>query len=218
MKNVQVWLITGPGGSRIDFVSGWLGCLPNFVNNWWSINPTTGQSVGHMRNTKTLDSDANRTLEDCLGSFLTFDKNSNLIYVGSCHGFHLTKQLANLDFAQVFYINTRNADPKLIAWESFVKTHLSNTGLFDFDTEISQIEFIIKNASLNQEFTPQYKDSIILDYNRLFTPGGSKYLCEIANIKVLDKYHKFYDSNLEWSSSPLEIVARGKTWRYSDYF
>ena len=42
---VKSLLVIGPGGARMDFVAGWLGKLPNFIDVNWTINPVTGHST-----------------------------------------------------------------------------------------------------------------------------------------------------------------------------
>jgi len=215
MKEIQVWIITGPGGSRIDFIAGWLGCLPNFVNNWWGIDPLTGQSVGNMRALKRLDSDPNAELSHFFPEHVTFKKDAELTYAGSCHGYHLNTQISNLDFVKVFYIDTKKADPNKLAWEFFAKTYLSRSPLSEIPDLKRINQGVIKNTI---DTNIKFNNSIVLDYTKLFVPGGSRYLCDVTNITVSDRYHAYYDTCLFWADTPMEIEAHGKTWRYVDYF
>ena len=51
----KVILVAGSGGARMDFVAGWLGILPQFLDGEWRIDPLTGLSHGFMMYTKLLD-------------------------------------------------------------------------------------------------------------------------------------------------------------------
>jgi hypothetical protein len=219
MKTIQVWIITGTGGSRIDFIAGWLGCLPNFVNNWWGVDPATGQSVGNMRILKGLDSNPASEISDFFPDDVSYSKDADLIFAGSCHGRYLNSQLTNLDFVKVFYIDVQHADLNKLIWDFFVKTRLSRAPINECrDVEPFFNQNIKKNiiASINHQ--PTFDNSIILDYTKLFVAGGSRYLSDMINITVDDKYHTHYDNCLLYATSPLEIEVNGKVWRYSDYF
>jgi len=217
MINAQCWLVTGSGGSRIDFVAGWLGTLPGFVNNHWSIDATTGQSIGEMRLAKQLDYEVNYSVRNCLrdlGFNLTND--ADLIYVGTCHGKYLQDQIQN-DTVKILYIDIDGVDYKKICWEGLAKTYLTRPSINakeDVDTDqIKQLFSKVRN--LNCPPTPS---ALILDYTKLFQPGGSRYLCDCLQLTVDNRYHEYYDSQLVWADTPKEISALGQIWRYSDYF
>jgi hypothetical protein len=71
-------------------------------------------------------------------------------------------------------------------------------------------------------FGPQKDNSFLpaidLEYNKMFVPGGSKYVSDKLNINVDQCYHVLWDSNLLLSTSCNEYFRFNKVWRYSDFF
>jgi len=218
MINTKCWIVTGTGGSRIDFVAGWLGTLPGFVNNNWGVDPTTGQSTGEMRMFKQLDYAPDYAVRTCLRDFGDFEltHDADLTYVGACHGRYLNLQIQN-DPIKILYINIAGADLNKIAWEFLVKTYLSTPTIRQQSFSIDAIEEKIKNFKLSSGYKP-HATSTVLDYSKLFQPGGSRYLCNCLQLVVDNRYHEFYSNQLTWADTPREISALGRTWRYSDYF
>jgi hypothetical protein len=220
MINIDCYLVSGPGGSRIDFVAGWLGTLPGFINNHWGIDPTTGQSTGEMRLVKELDNDPSLKLHkhitDVFQNRCQLSSDPILTYAGSCHGWHLDKQIDIDDNVKVIYIDINNADLNKIKWEFFVKTYLSRPQINNLDT----LDSILKEPIFDQreKYYPLFKNSIVLDYNLLFCIDGSRYLCDLIGLDVVDQYHEFYNFNLLWADAPREISARGSLWKFKDYF
>lgn len=220
MIKVQPWLVTGVGGSRIDFIAGWLSCLPGFVNNHWSIDPHTGQSVGEMRLMKSLDYDPISLKEhlERIGRFAMADDHT-IKFCGSVHGYNLERQIADDDNAVVLYIKVPDHRLSKVHWEFCVKTYLTNKFIGNIHdlTDAAFIERKIAEAKRSKAHEPHPK-AHILDYEQLFVHSGSRYLCAEMGIEAPDRLHDFYDDMLKWADSPLEIEAYGKVWRFSDYF
>lgn len=221
MTQVQPWLVTGIGGSRIDFVAGWLGCLPGFINNNWSIDPNTGQSIGEMRLFKILDQEP-LTLAEHLKNIgnLEISDAPTLKICGSLHGFKIQTQINDTDNVVIIYIRVSEKSYTKIGWEYCVKTlltrqHIGQIGRTSSVAEVEQSLDYYKNFKLRLKPHPK---AIILDYDKLFVQGGSRYLADTLGLVAADRLHDYYDAMLEWADSPLEVEALGKVWRYSDYF
>ena len=237
--NVKSLLITGIGGTRIDFVAGWLGQLPKFVDTNWSIDPATGWSKGDINLTKCLDKDQSLNLIDCLGQYqfkLTNDAEYTL--ATTCHGIHLDNQLTNCKFDayQIAYINFNEADQDQILWNFLVKTYLTekrnrssisqnfqynidHQGDLSDDIKVQKIINIFKNVKKYMaNVNPAKSTQIILDYDQLFVPGGSRYLTEQLKITTTgDRHHLFWDMVLPIIDSPDEIYQFGYLWKKSDF-
>lgn len=207
-------LVTGAGGTRIDFIAGWLGTLPGFINNKWSINPVTGASFSDSCLTKQIDYEPNTTVEKYMKEQfeVEIDPTASHTFCGSLHGFGLHARLENSSAVKIIHIAFDDSSWHKINWDFFVKTYLTTPSLRHYSNSPNEIKF-----------TPMYRiarhpDSIVVDYEKLFVPGGSRYLCDKLEITVPDKHHEFYNDMLKWADSPLEIEAHGKVWKFSDYF
>lgn len=243
MTNIQLKLIIGPGGSRIDFIAGWLGTLPNFIDNWWSIHPITGMSSG-MFHTKMLDRgiDLDVILKE---QNLSLDQTSDLYWASSCHGYKFTTDqldlLSNHKSVKLYYIDVLNSDLSTIQWEFIVKTYFTkrNTTFFlntrrewlidetinlplDQITDGDRIEAAKKIMST---YYPSSDDQFLLnskviklDYRQLFQPGGSYYLCDTLNVIAHARQHEYWNHMLKFVASPPKVNVWGETWRKSDYF
>jgi hypothetical protein len=220
MIDANCWLITGPGGSRIDFVAGWLGTLPGFINTRWSICPYTGLSRSDANLTKELDYRPEVTLSTALSNINVVE--SALTYVGVCHGRHLNQQVDVP--ARIFSIVVDDANWKKVNWEFVIKTYFTEiptlTLLQNPPSGISNEEkLLIVNQRLSAPTNhhPTINNSIPLEYKELFKPGGSRYLCNILGLEVNDCYHDFYQAMLPVANSLPEYHYLGKLWRFSDY-
>ena len=128
MIPIKLKLVTGLGGSRMDFVAGWLGTLPGWINNQWQVDPVTGQSNGYMRFTKAIDSmqtDLTTLLAD---HQLQLSQNNQYNWAGACHGFGV-KRNNLLPFIEEGTVELLNivVEPKYlneIVWNFIVKTFL----------------------------------------------------------------------------------------------
>jgi hypothetical protein len=226
MIDARCCLVTGHGGARMDFIAGWLGCLPGFIDNNWSINPITGASKGDQQQIKNLDTDKHINLSNCLNDNLNINlsANSSICYAGSLHGWHLAQQIQDYNGVQILYIDISKADRDKISWEFFVKTYLCKKDrftLYNTADKNPNLDLHVTNINKQASITLPRVDvekTMFLDYTQLFVEDGSRYLTEILGIVVDDVLHDFYNSNLNYANSPNEINCQGRVWRRSDYF
>lgn len=227
---VKSLLVIGPGGARMDFVAGWLGKLPNFIDVNWSINPVTGHSTSVANITKVLDSDPRLSLPDILkNNKYELDKDAKYTLVGTCHGVHLRTQLESIDPAsyQVLVIDPSDDLFDKIQWEFFIKTYLTEFKTHwailtdqqfcvERDKVLANNPFNEKNKTFNRDYYPL--NHIKCDYSILFVPGGSRYLIDQLGLGEIDiRHHKFWDSMLDISTSPKKIYRFDRWWIYNGY-
>jgi hypothetical protein len=261
IKIKKVYIILGIGGSRKDFLTGWLGTLPNFINTRWFVDLATGVSVSDVSFIKEIDALPELTLKDMLARKNIFFDNddSNLNIAVGFHGLSIENSLRDLDDSQYEIINI-DVNPEMmerIFWEQFVKNFLKyNRTLQDLEdndllnkyiltyvhpvenpfelTNEEQIE-IIKNLypkfNTNDTGWEEKMKSMIhwckqldkiktmhrVNYNDLFTPGGSKTLCDTIGFTVPEVNHRFWDAMIPFAESPTEIDFIGHIWKKSDH-
>jgi hypothetical protein len=223
-------------------VCGWAGLLPNVLNNWWGLDPITGLSLCSVE-TKMLDFGS--SLDDVLKKQnLSLDANSNLFHVAPCHGYNLDlsqlTQLINSGVLQLYVVDVTHADKSTIAWECLVKTYLSqrNTIFFEethrswlIDSEIDLPHAEITNqhridavADLSQKISVatvkkflNSPDITVLDYTKLFAPGGSYYFCDQLDFSAPEICHNFWNQMLPFACSPDSINVWGHAWTKKDF-
>jgi hypothetical protein len=229
----------------MDFVAGWLGTLPGFVDSRWSIDIGTGLSLGDTYVTKALDnpnSDINRIMYH---PGMCLDKDADLIWTGSCHGFMLSrlKSLNELGQVDIVYIDLTGADIDSIYWEFLAKTFLTkrrhisdclNQNFWVIDRNIinkekqlisdqDRIEKFIQLSKRKNQITQQI-NNIKLDgikhtnllYTDLFQPTGSYYLLDQLRLVASERHHELWQSALKLSTTPDQVEAWGKLWIKSD--
>ena len=240
----KIILIAGSGGARMDFVAGWLGILPQFLDGEWRIDPLTGLSHGFMMYTKLLDHLEINSFPDFFKEFFTINPAAELCYAGSLHG-HKPKNIQDAidsKHAELLLIDTSTAHPSHLGWEFIVKTYLAQLKTrYAFETnttwqidrtinklDITNLDRIrtvkqhLHNIKKGQPYinsTPALIPHKKVDYNLLFQPGGSKYLCNTLCLSdVNERYHNFWDCQLPLSISPDSLVVWGESWNKADYF
>jgi sarcosine oxidase delta subunit len=241
MINTRAVITTGIRGARIDFVAGWLGTLPTFVDSQWRIDPETGRSFGIVniiRDADKFDIKVDNILKD-FGFQLDLSSNVNLSV--SCHGRRLENNIINQQAVTIIRVNTTKADPKKIYWEFLVKTYLTkerwkhahDVGQFyQVDQELINKELEITDTNrqkfllsrINNYFSD--KDPgltglsfIDINYDELFQPGGSKNLVNRLGLDTAtEQHHRLWDANLQFAESPTTIERFGKVWQKQDYF
>jgi hypothetical protein len=127
---IKLTIVSGIPGARTDFVAGWLGTLPNFIDNYWYINPETGQSNGRMRLTKQFRPGID--IDEVLSNHrYRLTQSANLTFAGAWHPWHNAK-VEKLDtYINEGSINLCHIDVELectakVYWENRVKTGLSS--------------------------------------------------------------------------------------------
>jgi hypothetical protein len=244
MIGVQLILTVGIPGSRLDFVSGWLGTLPEFVDAQWYLDPKTGRSFTNANSLRLVDNIdyGIETLSRVL-SFEDFELNSKSTIKLSqgCHARTLSTKFKPDDIPaiKVVRIDTDGADRKKIFWEYLVKTYMSQQRwpqAFQ-DSQINHVDKLLRDAGVEvndsnrvncieniikrdfwMEPTPVVNglSCVTIAYDTLFTTDGSKELCKQLDIEVDECYHQLWRNNLTMANSPSTITKFGKTWNYND--
>ena len=245
LKIKKVILIAGEPGARMDFVAGWLGTLPQFLDNEWHMDPLTGQSYGFMRHTKMLDVKKIDSFSNLFKGHFIIDPAAELCYAGSLHVSlpDNIQDAVNSGQAELLIIDTSAVRVSNIHWECTVKTLLSQLKTreainswnrpWQVDRTINKIgitnldRISLVKQELRKEITTYYSNNMPVpdmphkkvDYNLLFQPGGSKYLCStLSLLDVNERYHNFWDQQILLSKSPDSLTVWGETWNKADYF
>jgi hypothetical protein len=127
---IKITMISGQPGARTDFVAGWLGTMPEFVDNFWYIDPETGQSNGKMRMTKQFKPGSD--IDDVLSNHgYKLSQKSNLTFAGAWHPWHNAKiekldLYVNSGLINLFHIDVEPECVAKVFWENKVKTGLSS--------------------------------------------------------------------------------------------
>jgi hypothetical protein len=153
-------------------------------------------------------------------------------------------QLCDTGAVDVYYIDIRNVDYSVIHWEFIVKTYLTkhntisdilNHRVWKIDGYINQpLEDITDNhriLAVKQQFAHHHiddklmledkflnnKNVTVLDYQKLFRPGGSMYLCDKMKLSADAAHHMMWDTMLLIANSRESINAFGYTWNKQDF-
>ena len=247
MKKFKLFLLTYTGGARGDFILGWLGHLDHFRMRKWSLDPFTGRSYANYMG-KFLDSVENqhRSIDDYLKDYgILLDGNSKDFIALGCHGRNLQHQLSAINANDItlmrLYFN--ESKQKEVHWNFLVKTHFTEfiscpDERYDIDhillergivSDSSEITEEIRRTALEEVISKRHNcgycemkeyhiPTIDLDYEKVFRPGGSRYLTDRLGLKAHERHHLHWDSMLPLSDAPLEFEKFGKIWRFSDYF
>lgn len=246
MLKTKLILVVGVPGARMDFVAGWLSLLPNFVNMNWGLDPVTRQSYGDMRFAKMLD--YGQSFDDVWPGQFQLSAAADLYITGTGHGTNLSQLQDKMASGQVktVIINTSGPDVnvKKIKWEFIVKTYLSqnkvsyhqayrkNTWMIDDlidklpehvnnKDRVAKVEELLRNP-MGDTFTAQTScpGAINLDYNLVFQPNGSRYLCDQLELGISSNspYHDHWNHMLPLADTPSEVDVWERIWRYNNYF
>lgn len=232
MTPIKILGICGAGGLRMDFIAGWLGKLPKFIESQWHINPITRQSQSITSNVLFLDRDFD--LEAVLETSYHYklDPAADLQYATKLHALNDRYRylLANKSIKVYNLVADSTVDISQVTWEFFIKTYgkysyqqwhidtLINQPIITDQDRINQLDKLLTNKSVVDTWYNKSTEYPVLEYSKLFVPGGSQYLCDIIDIKVVDDYHKFWNAMLELADTPSEVTLWGKRWRKQDYF
>jgi len=241
--NIGLYLCTGIGGARHGFLAGWLGTLPNFIDNQWRIDLETGHSDGYMNIAKDIECGMsfNQFLNN--RSFVLSDR-ADLFMAGQLHGHALIPYHEDIDYncVRVLNVDVTHADPAQVQWDFLVKTYLrkdrakqnyeENAVQWNIDKSINQLVVTDQDrvekfkllATRMAQSRPQdpMLDSqlkfVNLDYEQLFQMGGTRYLCDQLNISVDQKYHDYWNQQLPWARSRNTLTVWNTVWNKSDFF
>lgn len=233
MVPINLTIVVARPGARGDFLAGWLGCLPGYVDNQWRIDIPTGRSFGLMSCFKELDSvDYGINTLDQLLSYRNYILGeSSWTFAMSCHGYKIENKIRSLTNIKIVQITTSIQDKAVIDWEYIAKTYFSQER---FESSLQQNQFYnvdkvnhndtIEFIKQQTKITRTYADynlplaCIQVSYQDLFKPGGSYYLCKQLNLDVADDYHKYWDTQLNLSTSKLSYDAFGYNWNINNYW
>jgi hypothetical protein len=241
---IKLVLVAGPGGARMDFVSGWLGKLPNFIDTKWYIDSSTGLSLGDMHFIKSIDSSDSDIGEVVNNHKAQLDINAKLQWAGSCHGtqFEKYREKINSGLFKLLIINTDSVSLEVknkIQWEFFAKTYLScrktitnyfNNTNWTVDnqinkrdvtdvTRVNQLKKMYTNSKMSVEtiVVPPGIEFVTAEYDKLFVAGGSEYLCNILGLSASERNHKLWNTMLEFADTPDSVYAFDITWTKSEF-
>lgn len=225
MTPVKLLLIVGENGSRIDYVSGWLGTLPNSINNHWTINVNTGHSQGYQGTFKRLDQPGYSCQEILRNNNMVLGNESETWVVGACHNINDSSviELVQQGLVKIAVINTDAISRDVIAWEFLIKGHLSiGTNLLpDLNTHqerIAAAELMLDfRCSPTSRIDYSYLPAVNLDYQLLFGSEGSRYLCNQLELSASDRHHDFWNAMLPFTTVPDSVERWSKIWRRSEY-
>ncbi len=235
---MKLWFVAAPGGARGDFVAGWLGLLPGFLDNQWHIDLETGLSIGDMGRLRAIDH--GQSLDQCLQEHqLELCHQADIIWSVALHGYKLQlkdfQQHIKNKSIQFLSIETDQADHDKIRWEFFIKTYLSTRRslswvqrkkswvIDDSPTQdivsnhdrIEKIKTLIGGRQQNCLSTRSLsKDvpAISLQYTKLFERNGSRYLCDQLELSCSDHYHDYWNDMLPKADSPDTVTVWKQEW------
>jgi hypothetical protein len=126
-----------------------------------------------------------------------------------------------------------------IQWEFFAKTYLScrktitnyfnhknwnidnqidKTDITDF-TRVEQLKKMLlpDETSVSTTIVPPGIEFVTAEYDKLFVPGGSEYLCNLLALSASERDHKLWDTMLDFSNTPDSVYAFDITWTKSEF-
>lgn len=231
MFPIKLVVFVGIPGARADFIAGWLGKLPSFVESSWSFDPVTGQSITLTQHTLTLDHPDN--LPSFLDSHRYFlSPDAALTYPTKVHS--VSDECRNsIDPTTTTLIDIDLSDSDLtkITWEGTIKTmtrlHRLDEPRWVIDqfinksviTDIDRIDYlnVLLKASLSNKpnVVPAVQPSIM--FNKVFKKGGSRYVASLLGLVVDDIYHSYWDYMLPLAETPASVTFWGHTFKLDDY-
>lgn len=204
MKSINCWLVIYPGGARGDFVAGWMGTLDTFIDSAWHIDVRTGKSTLDIDWFKVLTQNPRLHADDILAQYgLRADPRAQYSIAG---GFHAdprgnTAAQINANY-NVVAIDPATVDFELADREYALKTNTTIDR--SLDSYMQGTAFVTRTdahvpitpVQRFKEIYAQLDTAVQLNYNKLFVPGGSKYLCAQTGLQASKQHHSLWDTNL----------------------
>lgn len=228
MVPINLTIVVARPGARGDFLAGWLGMLPGFVDNQWRIDIPTGRSFGLMSCFKEIDSIdyGNNTLNQLLGYRNYRLGTSPWTFAISCHGYNLADKIIVSENVNIIQITTDVCNKAVIDWEYIAKTYFCQER---YESSIQQNMFYnvdknnvdIKKCAIETRKTVDLElgvPCVQVAYKELFQPGGSYYLCDRLGVQVNEEYHQYWDTQLNFAKSKLSYDIFGKIWTINNYW
>lgn len=230
MHPIKLLVFVGAPGARADFIAGWVGKLPNFVESSWSFNPVTRQSITSTQHTLCLD------YPEQLTSFLNdhqyvLDANSPLTYATKVHQVsNECSQIIDSKTVNLIPINLEGVDSNIIHWESLIKTlgraHRLHTASWVIDQwidkdhisdedRISYLDQHLKTRFQEKRQLPIYNNG--LKYIEIFKKGGSYLIADAIGVSASKEYHQYWDYMLPMAETPHSVILWGHEFKLSEY-
>jgi hypothetical protein len=225
-------------GSRGDFVAGWLGCLPDYVDNNWTIDPATGKSMSDATYFKLFPKQPVQTLQEFVREW-GFDlaSRTNNRIVAATHHDHIADLIPSelRAITRLITITVKNVDLDWLAWEHYVKQYLCSYPMPDGTVHIIDrllpphlrhddarlglaLDIFHKGRPKGvREHAGCANADVILDYAEILVKGGSRILCELLTLPAEQQHHELWDLSIDAAKSPDEISVWGHVFRFSDF-
>lgn len=230
MTPIKLVIVKFAAGTRGDFVAGWLGKLPKFVESYWSFNPISGQSVSMNQHKLYLDSNTGLT---------TFLKDMRFVLDPAAEYSYATgvkyispyfETIVNHPAIQILKISVNDADVGQLNWECIIKVNtrynfgegwyidrvINKSEISDSD-RVDALHKILSTTMSDTEPTRLRNYLTGIEYNDLFQPGGSYHVTNALGINVDAKYHDYWDYMLPLAQTPDEVSIWGHVFRKKDY-
>lgn len=236
--NTRLRIVVARPGARGDFVAGWLGTLPNSIDTLWRIDIETGRSLGLMTCFKHIDTE--QPDPECLDRVLAsrnykIDSTAKWVFNMACHGYELEKKIDRPQLVEILQITDSSHQDK-INWEYTVKTWFSNdrqehnvrdnefnqadrtcAGMTDYEQQQLIKQFSRSCAAVNVDQTLSGLTVTKVEYDKLFRPGGSRYLARSLGIDCDNQYHVLWNTQLYFADSRQSYNRFGTTWTQRNY-
>ncbi len=235
MLAIKLLIFVSAPGARGDFIIGWLGKLPEFIESFWSFEPSTGQSLASNQHVLELNN-ANDITNFLESKQYTLDPNARFTYATKVHSISsICKDSIDHNTVKIIQVDSYDADIKKILWEGIIKTNarfhrgageiptwiidrcINKSSITDID-RITTLDYLLRKAS--QTMTIKMVDPLLpaIKYNDLFKPQGSVFLADFLDISVDAVYHHYWNCMLPWADTPKEITLWGHNFQFKDYF
>lgn len=237
---IKLTIIASQGGARGDFLAGWLGTLPEYMENYWTLDCETGQSFTNAKFLKDFQPESmGSDIETFLAGYkLVLDTDSKINVSGTSHRADILDFFPENKKSCIKLVFIRVPKSKIIeiSWNFFVKTFFTkhrNYGNLDHvvygidhllgdqppitdQKRLCYIKNFLSHLHYPKTFDPPAA-GIVLDYEEIFRPGGSRVVAENLSLTCSENHHRLWDKNLEFSSSPLEIERFGQIFKFQDF-
>jgi hypothetical protein len=241
---IRFYIVQATGGARGDFLAGWLGSLPEFLNSNWTIDWETGQSFTQAKFLKCFHQGSlvTKNLRGFLESYqYVLDQNHDFLVAGTTHDASIANYVDPAQRDLVTILSIQLSQQRLIqsAWEFFVKTfltkhrydfafynhitygvdhYLRDQGIMANDHErLKCIDQYLQNINLACLQASSVRCDYVFNYDELFVPEGSRHLVSQLDLRCSEKHHEQWNQNLKFAQSPQEIERFGRTFKFSEF-
>lgn len=242
---VQFYIVQSCGGAKGDFLAGWLGSLPQFLDSSWTIDWETGQSFTMAKFFKDFGQD-NSPIKN-VRNFLhqnryTLHQEHDFLLAGTTHDPHIARYVSADHRSLVRILSIKVSHERLaeVAWNFFVKTFLTkhrytcafeNGITYGVDHYLQAQGISVCNDRVRLDCIDRYLQNIdlaefsyhanqydyLFDYDKLFSPDGSRHLVRGLGLCCSEQHHQQWNQNLIYSCSPDQITRFGRTFYFADF-